>query len=194
MRRLLFAVAIASLIFAGPALAQELDGTWRPPPVGTKVANNFGTVYEVIAAEGGNVYVKGDRNNQIQNTSWSIYRGICPSMTYEGGAYDCDKKGIDSLFPLEVGKTATITWPPGEWRGKTTYKVNSVKTIKTVIGPRKVFGIVYTNKGTHGNNWRSKGFFYFAPALGFAHSGRDIEVSNDNWTGNWRIVCLDLPE
>ena len=56
MRRFFFAAVIASLTFAGPALSQELDGTWRPPPVGAKVAYNVGIVYEVLAVEGGDDY------------------------------------------------------------------------------------------------------------------------------------------
>ena len=194
MGRLFLAAALAAFTLAGPALAQDLDGTWRPPPIGTKVAYNSGVLFEVLAVEGGDVYLRGDRSAQLQDTSWSIYKGICQSMRHDGTAFACDKEGYDSLFPLEVGKTAKITWPPGQWRGVTSFKVSSVKTIETVLGPREVFGIVYTDRGTHGNNWHAKGFYYFDPALGLLHRGRHIEVSNDNRTTNWKVVCLDVPE
>lgn len=194
MGRLFLVAALAALTFAGPALAQDLNGTWRPPPIGTKVAQNNGIVYEVLAAEGGDVFVKGDRNMRVQNTSWSIYKGFCFSMNFDGSAIACEKKGIDSLFPLAVGKTAKWTRSIGQWRVATTYKVSSVKTIETVLGSREVFGIVYSDKGTHGNRWHSKGFFYFDPALGLALGGRYVQVNNDNRTENWRVVCLNLPE
>ena len=194
MGRFLLAAVLAAFAFAGPALAQDLDGTWRPPPIGTKIAYNSGVVYEVVAADGGNVHVKGDRSLRLQDTTWSNYRSLWSSVSGQGAANTVDKDALDSLFPLEVGKTATFAWRSGKWRGETTYKVSSIKTIETLLGPREVFGIVLSERGTHGNKFQGKGFMYFDPALGIQHKGRYIEVSNDNKTTNWRIVCLELPE
>ena len=194
MRTLLLVAVLTAFAISGPVLAQELDGTWRPPPVGMKVAYSTGTQYEVIGVDGGTVLVKGDRHLEFQNASWTMYKAFCNSISIYGDEATCDEDAVDALFPLEVGKKVTANWRASQWRGKTTYKVSSTKTIETVIGPRQVFGLVYrTEARTQGNQFKSKGFEYYDPALGIVISGRDIGVSA-SYKIDWKLVSLELPE
>lgn len=194
MRMLLLVAALAAFTISGPVVAQELDGTWRPPPVGLKVIYNTGTQYEVIGVDGGTVFVKGDRSIDFQNASWTMYKTFCYSINFFGAPATCDEEALDALFPLEVGKKVTANWRTGDWRGKTIYKVSSTKTIETVMGPRQVFGLVYRIEArAPGNQFKSKGFEYYDPALGIVLAGRDIGVSSD-YTNNWKLVSVELPE
>ncbi len=194
MRKLLFVAWLAALAISGPVLAQELDGSWRPPPVGMKVAYSTGTQYEVVGVEGGTIFVKGDRHLEFKDASWTMYKAFCYSISSYGDAATCDEDAVDALFPLEVGKKVTANWRTNDWRGKTTYKVSSTKTIETIIGPRQVFGLVYrTEARSQGGHFKAKGFEYYDPALGIVLAGRDIGVSTD-YRVDWKLVALDLPE
>ena len=70
-----FALAILHLPATNAVAEGEPDGTWKPPPIGTKVAYNYGAKYEIIRTEGSKVFVKGRRSSETQEMAWYIYKG-----------------------------------------------------------------------------------------------------------------------
>ena len=189
MLALCFAMIFVAPI-AGATAEGELDGTYRPTPVGTKAIYNYGESWEVIAIEESKTFFKGDRSSQAQDTVWYKYKGMYYSIGDNGAAAKFDTEAIDKFFPLKIGNTTTVTGSEGDWDWKTKYKVMSSKEVDTLIGKRGVFVIAFQMVGE--GNFRAKGWGYFDPEISVWHRGIFIVGDGDKY--NWKTLHLELPE
>ena len=182
-------LAISCFPLAASAAEGELDGTWKPTPVGTKAVYNFGTSWEVVAVRHGRVFLVGDRSTELQNVAWHRYRGMVDSISDSGWKRTIDEAALDRIFPLKVGNETTFTAPEGDWNFRSKLKVVAIKTIDTLIGKRKVFRIEFFDGGD--DNYRAKGFGYYDPELSLFHRGIYIFRNGDPY--RWKLVHLEVP-
>ena len=184
----LSAVAVTFLACAGVSAA-ELDGTWKPPPIGTKVTYDTNdSATEVVKVDGNYVYFKRKGESA---SPWCM--GLQGTKTGDGREWRFDCDSIAALFPLKVGNKATFSMNLPGWSGRKTFLVSSVKEIETAIGSRAVFLIKYRLAGIHGG-YIENGLMYFDPALGTHVSGRYKVVKGGSGEGGWKITELELPE
>ena len=176
--------------FAATADDLELDGSYRPTPVGTKAVYNYGESWEVIGIDGNKTIFKGDRSSQVQDAVWYKYRGMYYSIGSEGSAAKFNTEAIDNLFPLRVGNDTTVDGSEGSWHWKTKYKVMSAKEVETLIGKRDVFVIGFWMSGD--SNFRAKGWGYFDPAISVWHRGTMTVGGGDKYKR--KTLLLELPE
>ena len=172
-RGLLVSFAMLGAVSASAVADEVPDGYWRAPPVGTLLEKNFGQSCRVIAVEDDSYVCKGDLAYLgVRDTTWTVYRGLeIDTHAFNGSKRAFDKRKVDELFPLKVGNTTTFTLETGGDVYKYKYKVSSIKTIQTLLGPRTVFGITFTETGQT-NDYKGKGWNYLDAELGFLHSGR----------------------
>ena len=187
---LLCLIVFLAAPIATAAAEIELDGTYRPTPVGTKAAYNYGESYVVTAIDGDKTYYEGDRSSQAQNTTWYKYKAWYYSLGDDGSPVTFDEEAIDSLFPLKVGNEATIKGVQGTWKWKTKYKVMNAKEVDTLIGKRAVFVVGFWVSGE--GNFTSKGWGYFDPAISIWHRGTIKFGNGDKY--DWKSLVLELPE
>ena len=187
---LLCVLVVSAVPLTGAADELELDGTYRPTPVGTKAIYNYGEAWEVIAIDGSKIVFKGDRSSQVQDAVWYKYKGMFYSIGDNGASATFDTEAIDKLFPLKVGNETTVTGSEGSWRWKTKYKVMSAKEVETLIGRRGVFVIGFWMAGD--GNFRAKGWGYFDPQISVWHRGTMTVGHGDKY--KWKTLHLELPE
>ena len=180
---IMLAAPLASVVAEG-----EPDGTWRAPPIGTKATYNYGASWEVISVEDGKMHLQGDRHSELRNISWYVYRGMVDSISLSGEKRSFDKEEVDKLFPLEVGNKITVDVSVSNKNVKFTYEVVAFKTVKTILGKRKLFKIEFTEKGS---SYRANGWGFFDPEYG-VWIGGDYTYNRDP-VYKWRLTRLDLP-
>lgn len=183
-------LVISCLPFVAAVAEDEPDGTWKAPPIGTKATYNFGASWEVVAVRDGRVFLLGDRSTSMQNVTWHRYRGMLASISDDGWKRTVDEGAVDKLFPLKVGNKTTVSAPQGDWNFRVMLKVTAIRTIDTLIGPRKVFRIAFLERGD--DNHRAKGFGYYDAELGIYHGG--IYIYGDNEPYRWKLLILEVPE
>ena len=192
-RTLLISLAVA-VALPTVAIAEDLDGTWRPPPTGTKFVFDDDTKREVIGSEGNWVLVRGVKGGKIRE--WRTYMSMHNDISSDGRKILFNKKAIDELFPLQVGKETSVYEKVGEgsnkWEGRHTFRVVAVKEIQTPIGARRTFGIKMKVQGIHGGYLR-RDWGYFDPALGFWWKGGWNVVRGSGGKGNWHVKSIELP-
>lgn len=191
-RGTLLGLAILCLPFASVFAEGDLQGSWKPLPIGTKAAYDYGASWEVVEVDGHKVYVAGDRSSQAQDVSWHLYWGLLDSISSGGAEVIFDSADIDKLFPLKVGNKTTLSASAAGWNWKTTYKVTKFKKVDTLLGKRPVFVIVFVESGD--DNYKAKGWGYFDAEFGFWHRGSYMfgDDSSNKW--KWGLVNLELPE
>ena len=195
-RRTLLISLAAAMALPAVAIAQELDGTWKPPPTGTKIVFHDGTKREVIGSEGNWILFRGDRSSKLRDVEWRNYMSVYNNIASDGRNVMFDNEAVSALFPLQVGKQSTVyervSAGSKKWEGRTTYRVVTVKEIETPIGTRKTFGIKWKTQGIHGgflkNSWG-----YFDPALGLWWKGGFNVVRGRGGKGEWHVTSIDLP-
>ena len=189
---LLGGFVVVGAITVGAMADDAPDGHWKPPPVGTLLEYNYGESCRVIAVEEDSYVCKGDRSYWVQDVTWSVHRGMQHDIHGGNGVkVTYDKKKLDNLFPLEVGKTVTINGRNADYEWKIKYKITSSKTIKTLLEPRQVFGVSYSETGDGG--YKGRGWRYLDAELGIQHSGRHLDVKPNKREYNWRLFTLELP-
>ena len=185
-------LSVLLAISVGAMAVDAAEGHWKPPPVGTLLEYNYGGSCRVIAVEEDSYVCRGDRSYWVQDVTWSVFKGIMENMHGgDGSVVSFDKRKLDKLFPLEVGKNVTITGNTGDYRWKQKFKVTSFKKIETRLGARHVFGISYLGTGQDDAKW--KGWGFLDAELGFYHSGSYFDVEPNKREFNWRLFTLDLP-
>lgn len=189
---LLCGFVVVGAIAVGAMADDAPDGHWKPPPVGTLLEYNYGESCRVIAVEEDGYVCKGDRSYWVQDVTWSVHRGIQPDMHgWNGAAITYDKRNLDKLFPLKVGKSVTISVSAGDYNWKQKFKVTSFKKIETRLGSRHVFGISFFGTGQDDAKW--KGYGFLDAELGFWHSGKYFDVEPNKREINMRLFNLVLP-
>lgn len=190
--RLFCVIAVAFFAYAN-ASAEDLDGTWRPPPIGTNYVLDIGFEREIVAVKGNFVYFKGDRSHALRDIHWSSCRGILPTISGDGTErrFDCD--AIAALFPLKVGNKSELYASEDGRRFRAIYRVASVEEIKTPIGLRSVFRIKYDVRANDGG-FAQRGTIYFDPALGIGQQGSYGTYKGRDGSGIWEITELELPD
>ena len=189
-----FALAILCLPAASAVAEGEPDGTWKPPPIGTKLEYNYGAKYEITGVEGSKVYAKGARSTETKgmNLTWYIYKGTFHSIWVDGQEIAFDKEALDNLFPLQIGNKTTVAAKKEDgWSWKTAYKVTKFKEVDTLLGKRPVFVVAFLEKG---GRHKAKGWGYYDPELGIWHGGLYRWGEGEDEKIFWRLTHLDVPE
>ena len=185
--------AVVALGIMGSVSADNLDGTWKPPAVGTKIAYDDGTSYEVIRIEGNAVYLKGNRSAQVTDVEWMDYMGMYYDMSdSDGREFFFSKEAVEDLFPLEVGNESTVSANDGEWHWKTTFEVTKIREIETLLGPRQVFVIKWYDKGTGGSSYSGQGYGYWDPELSIWYEGAYKARGEERL--DWKATSIELPQ
>ncbi len=184
-------VAMALLVCAS-ASAEDLDGTWRPPPIGMKFVLDIGFKREIVAVKGDYIFFKGDRSHALRDIQWSACRGILPTIARDGTERRFDCGAIAALFPLKVGNRSELFASEDGRRFRAVYRVASVEEIRTPIGIRRVFRIAYYVAANDGR-FAQKGTIYFDPALGIGQQGSYRTFKGGDGFGIWEIAELELP-
>ena len=192
-------IAVCALVLLGAPLANALaegepDGTWRAPPIGTKLTYNYGAKYEITGVEGSKVYAKGARSTETQdmNLTWYIYKGTFHGIWVDGQEISFDEEALDNLFPLKIGNKTTVAAERADgWKWKTAYKVTKFKEVDTLLGERPVFVVAFLEKG---GGHKAKGWGYYDPELGIWHRGLYRWGEGDAEKINWTLTHLEVPE
>ena len=190
-KTLLSAVVVLGIM--GSASADDLDGTWKPTAVGTKVVYDHGLSYEVIRVDGNEVYFKGNRSAEVTDVEWMAYMGMYDNMSGSDGAeWFFSREAIEDLYPLAVGNESTVSVNDGQWHWKTTFKVTKIKEVETPLGPRNVFVIKYFDKGVAGNSYSGQGYGYFDPELSIWFGG--AYKAKGDARRDWNVTSVELPQ
>ena len=194
----LSAVAMTFLACAS-ASAAELDGTWKPPPVGTitlqvVLSGDFAWEIrnEVVGVQGDYVHFKGDRTSALKDIRWSSCRGLLPTISGDGTERRFDCGAIAALFPLKVGNKSRFDASEDRRGFRVMYRVASVEEVKTLVGIRSVFRIKYHVVANDGR-FAQRGTIYFDPALGIGQQGSFITDKGRGGSAIWELDELELP-
>ena len=186
-------VAVVALGVMGSVSANDLDGTWKPTAVGTKVVYDDGSSFEVIRVDGNEVFFKGNRSADVTDVEWMAYMGMYDNMSNsDGSEWFFSKEAIERLYPLEVGNESTVPVNDGRWHWETTFKVTKIKEIETPLGPRQTFVIKYNVKGVADLDYSGQGYGYYDPELSIWYEG--AYKSKGSARVDWKATSVELPQ
>jgi hypothetical protein len=183
-----FLVIVAAILASGAAAASEISlppADFKAPPAGMVIewsdANSDDSSAITILGRDG--YWLKWRNDEGENRSgYTLFCWFCDRE------YSFSEDSVDSLFPLQVGKKASISRAKGNGVWADEIEVVGTETIEVPAGVFDVFVVKTTSRRVTGS-WRGERLNYYAPALGWNVKIENSDSEGNNWT--WHVTAID---
>ena len=189
LRFLLTALVAAGISFSfatsGVVAGERSSGAFKAPPVGTVCQyNNFTTT--IASVDGHEIsYDAGSRTNM------KLYGWL---MTDPRGSAKFDRSAIDSLWPLSVGKTASlkVTRKTGMWR--ITFSVVGRETVSVPAGNFETF-VVQENQRGIGHRYEKERTRWYSPELGTLVKSESLVTKGVSYgkRSSYQLVRMTYP-
>ena len=188
MRKLFTLTLLAAFGWAGAGLGAQPSlppADFKAPPSGMVIEwqDANGDDRNTVTVLGRAGYWLKWQNADGENRS--AYTLFCWYCDYE---YSFSEGAIDSLFPLKIGKKASISRAKGDRVWADEIEVVGTETVEVPAGIFDVF-VIETKSRRIGGRWRGERLNYYAPALGWNVKIETSDNEGNTWT--WHVTAVD---
>jgi hypothetical protein len=177
----------AVVISVSAAVAQPMPGLFSFPPPGTEIETS-GEAYRVESVSGFDAVVVNKRTNVRIGVHANLIAG---SMV--GNVLQYDKRIVESLWPLEVGKKIQFDSNREGMVWTRSIEVLRTETVTVPAGTYFTYVVESHGRGIGHNIYRGTTTQWYAPALGFPVRYREV-VAGESRAADWEVLRIIAPD
>ncbi len=184
---LALAVVAATIFWSAPGLAQPQE--FKIAPVGTRLHRDTGGWIEIQRIEGRTVLTRNSAGRETRGVGLFF-----PTGTEQGVSFD--KERVESIWPLEVGKSVSFKFTRGGDVWDETIKVLRTERVTVPAGSFDAY-VVEVHEKTVGFGGAYEGKFtnWYAPDAGFIvkQTYQWVRGNAPNFTP-WMLQRIERPQ